>query len=367
MKKNKILLLGFAFMFILLPVFAQSAPKKVPKGKEEWRYLNQAKEAFEKKDYGTAFTLAERSKEVRRQDSSYESYVLEYAQRKIKLRKIGDKLDEVLNELKVIKQDEAYRIIMRHLDKKGKAFFKNSFAKVLDYIPYYSNYAEADYLIAQIYRVETEYEIALSYYKRAFSYCENLDVPAQKYDILYDMASLSFDMQNFDDYEKYLLMILDDNKYYKDDKFMSAVCNLITDSSGSLSKFFMLYRCDDFIGLKALIQLNDFYLKQGLTSKAFKTSALAAITAVTKIDHFYSTRDSNYEYNHFANLLRNCSKDEDVIKWGNDERIWELFYLFGKTCSENGKILFAKHLFETLKLDCPDTYWKKMAEKMLLG
>ena len=81
-----------------------------------------------------------------------------------------------------------------------------------------------------------------------------LDIPAEKYEILYQMAYLAQQKNDNAEYEKYLLMILaDDSLYYKNTVFCNAVMRTISSPAEKepLKKFFSLYRVDSSNYLRA--------------------------------------------------------------------------------------------------------------------
>lgn len=364
MKKNSIILI-FILLFNFLS-FAQTVPQKVAKGEESWRYLKQAEGFFEAADYGNAFSYAEKAKQIKKNDCDWQVYQLESLMKKSRIRRIGTQLDLFMRELQSLNMNVQLDIINYHLEKKGHEYFKNDYNLVFDYVSNYFQYPEADFLMAKIYFLEGENEIALNYLANAYKNYRYLDVPLQKYDILNEMAKISFTMQNYDDYEKYLLLIVADNEFYNDQNFMNAIIHLIDDKTDSLEKFFLLYRCQNLVGLSSLIELSEYYRDFGYAEKALKCSALASIIAVTRIDDVLKQRIRTYEYKNLSTLLVLSSNYSDIVDWGNENNIWKLFYDFADIAALNGKLIFAKNLYTILAQDVPEDYWKVMSEQKLI-
>lgn len=302
------------------------------------------------------------------QDAAWQTYILENTLKKSKVRRAGDELDRVIPELKELGFNDALEIINTHLEKVGAAYFNNSYAKVFDYIHIYANYTEADYLLGKIYRLEGEFDVALNYMKKAYDCAINLDVPMEKYDLLYDLASLSYDLGNYDDFEKYSLAIVVDNEYYSDEAFMRSLKRIIDmDSQEAVDKFFLLYRCKNDLALKALIDLSEIYKACGESDKTLKCTSLASIIAVSKLENILAQRLNDYEFFGIGDLLTKCQRYPDIVVWGNENNIWKLFCNFAEAVAYNGKIFFARNLLRILSEDEPEEYWRKYASELMVN
>ncbi|WP_407400843.1 tetratricopeptide repeat protein [Treponema sp.] len=363
---------SFAFVLVLLfslnSVAGQTVPRKVQKGQEAWRSFKKAQNAYESNDYSKAIEYAEEARTIRKQDAAWQTYVLENTLKKARVRRAGDELDRVLPELKDLGFNDAVDIIDQHTEKLGVGYFNNSYSKVFDYISIYSHYTEADYLLGKVYRLEGEFEVALRYMKEAYDCAVNLDVPMEKYDLLYDLASLSFDLGKYDDFEKYLLAIVMDNEYYSDNAFMRSLKRIVDmDSQDAVDKFFLLYRCDNDLALKALIDLSEIYRTVGETDKTLKCSSLASIIAVSKLEDIISQRINDFEFHGIGDLLIKCQRYEDIVTWGNENNIWKLFCNFAEAAASNGKIVFARNLLRILSQYEPEEYWRRYASEIIVN
>ncbi len=363
---------SFAFIFVLLfslnAAVSQSVPRRIQKGHEAWRSYKKAQTAFESNDYSKAIEYAEEARSIRKQEAAWQTYILENTLKKAKVRRAGDELDRVVPELKELGDNDAVEIISIHTEKLGAQYFNNSYSKIFDYISIYSHYTEADYLLGKIYRLEGEFEVALRYMKEAYDCAVNLDVPMEKYDLLYDLASLSYDLGKFDDFEKYSLAIVVDNEYYSDKAFMRSLKRIIDmDSQEAVDKFFLLYRCNNDLALKALIDLSEIYRTIGESEKTLKCSSLASIIAVSKLENIISQRINDYEFRSIGDLLVKCQRYEDIVKWGNENNIWKLFCSFAESAASDGKIEFARNLLRILSKYEPEEYWRRYASEIIVN
>lgn len=370
MKERFIKLVAFVFLFSISinVVVSQAIPRKVQKGHEAWRSLKKAQTAYESNEYSKAIEYAEESRSIRKQDAAWQTYVLENTLKKAKVRRAGDELDRVLLTLKELGFTDAIEIIENHLSKLGDKYFNNSYSKVFDYLSIYSHYTEAEYLLGKIYRLEGEFEVAVNYMKEAYNSSVNLDIPMEKYDLLYDLASISYDLGKYDDFEKYLLAIVVDNEYYTDKVFMRSLKRIVEiDSQDAVEKFFLLYRCENEIALKALIELSEIYKAVNESEKALKCSSLASIIAVSKLEYIIKQRITDFEFQGIGDLLVKCQRYEDIVKWGNENYIWKLFCNFAEITAANGKFVFSRNLLRILSKTEPEEYWRRYASEIIVN
>lgn len=365
-------LLKYFFLFFILFSagygFSSSIPRKIQKGQEPWRSLKIAQNAYEANDYGKAIKYAEESRQLRMQEAKWQTYVLEQTLKKSKIRRAGDELDRVLPVLKELEMKDAVDVVNQHVNKLGAEYFNNSYSKVFDYISIFSHYSEADYLLGKIYRLEGEYEVSLKYMKEAYDCSVNLDVQMEKYDLLYDLAEISRIMNNSEDFEKYLLLVVKDNEFFSDASFMRSLGRIIEmNSQEAVDKFFLLYRCDNDLALKALIELSEFYKDAGDYEKTLRCSSLASVIAVTKLENVISQRINNFEFHGIGDLLEKCKKYGDIVKWGSENNIWKLFCNFAESAASGGNKAFARNLLRILTKSEPEEYWQRYASEVVLN
>jgi tetratricopeptide (TPR) repeat protein len=343
-----------------------ASPRKVQKGQEDWRSLKKAQDAFADNDFGAAIKAADQAKKIRRQDTEYQTFVLENTLKKSKVRHAGDSFDRVLPVLKELELTEAIDVVKFYTEKYGEEFFDHSYSALMNFVPDYSQYPEADFLLGKVYRLEGEYEIAFQYMKNAYDYSRNLSVPLEKYDILYDLAQISVELNDEENYEKFLLVIASDDPRFKDSGFVSALLRIVrSNDASSVEKFFLLYRAENDVALKSFMDLGKFYMNRGEIEKSLRFASFASVIAVTKIEKVLTHRINNFSFTSFEDLIADCAKFDDIILWGNKNGVWELFCGFAETAHQGGNENFARELLEILSRSEPDDYWKLYAQKKL--
>ena len=158
---------------------------------DDKRILEEAVEAFDNLEYGVALKYALEAKEARKNKVSWEIYTLENSLKPAEVKYAGDGISTIITVLKDREDYDAIEIFNRYYKIKGSDFFENSAKKLLAYIKTQKEFPEADYLIGNIYKLEGEYDFAKKYYSAALKTSDVLDIPSEKYNILYSLAELS--------------------------------------------------------------------------------------------------------------------------------------------------------------------------------
>lgn len=363
MKKiiTRAFLLFISFIFVST-AFAQTVVKKVSEDKADYKLLKSAQDYFEMADYGKAISTAEQAKESRIQQCKYEVFVLDNLQRLVYVRKAGDLLTDLQPVLKEHTQNEAYNLINSYIEKYGLETFSNSYSTLIKFIEDRKPYPEADFLIGKIYRLEGETSLAEHYYLEAYAHEDILNVPDVKYEILYELADLCSYANNKSEYEKYLLLILKDNKTYMNKSFMDSIVRVVkTDKIENVEKFFNMYRSENYASIKALNLLSKYYAETNDLDKAIACAALGSITVITRMEEIVRDRMTHYTYTTFKDLLTKSAKYSDIRRWGNSYGSWELLFNFADISSKIGCNNFAGEFFKILAEYPTDPYYEKKA------
>lgn len=356
MKKNGLICLIF---FCALNLFSKSLKKPDYVHNYE-RILEEAQISFDENSYGEALNLAEKAKNSKKYQSEYEIYVLENSFKPAEVKRKGDSLNSILEILEEREDFEAIRIIKRNFRRYGEESFDDSKNNLISFLRKNAAFPEADFLIGKIYCLEGEYSIAYECFLNAYKNSELLEIPDEKYDILYELANVSQLLKKDEKYEEFLLLILSQSKEFKDDVLYSALKKTSeSPRSDCLEKFFSLYRCDDFSLIKAYFALTDFYQTHNQKEKALKTCQLGVITAYTKIIDVIKKRNADFEVAGLSDVLKEVLFYPDIIQWGIENNIWKGFYTLADLNYLNNNLIFSVQLFNILKDNEPEEYWKE--------
>jgi len=321
-----------------------------------------AKDYYEEQNYGKALKYAEDAITYKKQQVEKENKILKDALSARRVQAVGNKIDDILKILDNRGEKEAIRIINLYLKKKGSDYFENDINNLLIYINENSEYPEAQKIIGDIYKLEGEYSFAEEYYLMALNNKEILDIPDEKYEILYMLADLSRLKNDDEQMETRLLNIIADDENFRDEALFNAMFNTIkTNKSDSVEKFFTLYRATSYYSLDAYNQLKEYYFEKGEAEKALRFSALSTITGFSKIIDILYSRNISYSYTNLNDFFQEAATYYDVVEWGSKHEVWKSFNDFAKMAKNNGYNNFSETLLKSIAQFTPDTYWQKNA------
>ena len=331
------------------------------------RILEQANEAFDARDFGTAFRLAETAKERWNAEKERSVAALDAALSQPALLRAGDNLETVLALLRERGNTDAVRVIESKLVRFGFQDFDYSVKNFTEYIKN-TAYPEADFLLGKLYMIEGEYALAEHFYALAYEARRYLDIPDVQFDILADLAELYKLTGDSEKYESVLLILASqDDKYRQNNRssaFISAVVSAVKRGMNA-DKLFFLYRNDNYKTLSVWYRLTSYYDSLDLNDRAFETALLFCITAVSRADAIIKSRDMDYAYADVRSLLHKIQLYVDINEWAAKYSLWEGFYLLGKTAQNAGYSSFAAEIFAAVAAESPERTWNVLSQKAL--
>ena len=241
------ILLGASCFAISLPLFQNST-----------RILEDAQFAFDSGAYGEALKLAEEAKLLHQQEVDECLSALNQALHPQEVQDAGDDISAVVAVLRSRDVYDVVALIEYMSTLHGELYFDNSIYEMLQHLEDKRVFPEASHLVARVYEYEGEYELSYSYYTDAWNHAAVLDIPERKYDILYDMANLSYNFNDYENCEKALMLIIASDPYYSNDGFAAALNNSVQ-RGYSADKVFNLYRSDCYRSIPAFYRLTELY------------------------------------------------------------------------------------------------------------
>jgi tetratricopeptide (TPR) repeat protein len=354
MKKSFVLLI---FTFFALNVFSVDLINE-----DSVQSYRDAKSFFLNKEYGKALDKCEEAITFRKENVLEEVSIITEALKPKQVQRAGDDLSTVLQILNERNEKRPISIINKYIKLKGEDYFGNSISKLISHIQQKEHYPEVYKLIGDIYKLEGEYNFAEDYYKKALDNSNVLNIPNDRFELLYSLAEISEINEDYKRMEIRLLNILTEDNTYKNKALSKALLNtVVSNKNDCFEKFFELYRGNNYFSLKAYSKLSDYYYSTKDYDKAFNFCALNVITSITKIQDVISSRDITFEFKNIENLLYHVQYYDDIIKWGNDNEIWTSFNLLAKITKELGNKDFSEKLLKVLAQFSPEEYWRKEA------
>lgn len=359
--------LPFVFLFFSFLSFAQIAPKKPVPSEYSWRILQEAGALYDQNDLSAALNLALKAKENRKEESEWESYVLENALSPFEVRRAGDEFEQVLPVLREREQKEALGIINKYLDLYSSERFHNSISELRDYIKAKSVYPEADFLIGKIYQIEGEYKAAYDFYDEARRNADFLDIPDQVFDILYSMADLARLTKNDEEYEQSLLLVLAKDPSFNDNVLKNAMLKIIdANKKENVERFFSLFRAESPLTMRALYELSKIYEQSGELKSSLFCSALGSVEGFTHIFNALYEYDQDYVFTNLSDFFAKVSYYPDICQWCLDSNFYDFMIDFGEKAGNRGDLLFANELLRVLSVNIPNQYYQKAAERKIV-
>ena len=346
-----------------------------------WKVLQNAQLAYEQGDLGEAIRIADSAKQRRKGEVEWSLSVLNQALAPAAIQKLGDNIDIIMNALEERNAEDALSIMHHVMIKYPADSINNSVSELIKKLSLYIEYPEADFLLGKLYTFEGEYTIADKYLTNSWLHADILDIPNQKFDILYQMASLAKLQKNDEKYEKSLLLIIADDKYIKpdgtDDIFIKAVKQSIARDDTTIDKLFTLYRSKAYTSLNAYYLLAEYYAAKGNADKALSMSTLANLIAFTRLYEAVVARNMEYKFEKpqnalnkpnsaFLAYLETVGEYYDISEWGAKNGIWKGYFNYAKILHNAGRYELAEELFSCLSQYCPEDFWKNMALRELL-
>lgn len=329
-----------------------------------WHLLEQAKIQMEKGEFGLALHLTNKARDIHKEQMEAKYSYMFNALKPKRVELEGDNISEVYAILNKREDHDACKILDEIFLTHPPVFFDKSISKLMSWLEKRKAFPETDYLTGRIYFAEGDYEQAMHYYKEAWNFHNFLEIPDERFNIIYALADTSKLLRKYDEQEKYLLLVLTEDPIYGttnlESDALQAMIKTIS-SEKTTEKFFLLYRNRNPIALKAYMDLTEIYLEAGKNRRALATAVLASIITITNLDDLISKDDYNYKYTEFTNLLHRLNRRQDVILWAEKQNFWRAFMNLADSLSKNGNIEQALYLYSKLAESIPSIKYAQEA------
>ena len=171
---------------------------------------------------------------------------------------------------------------------------------------------------------------------------------------------------NFYEYEKRLLLILNEDPYLSFKSLSQNMVNVIRrNKSDSMEKFFTMYRADNYYMMNSYVSLCEYYKEKGEIDRSLTFASLATITGFTKIVNTLSKRNVSFEYTSLEAFMQEASFYDDVIEWGIKNNFWKILNILAELTKGDGDDNFAISLLTVLSDYSPVEYYRREALLML--
>ena len=304
-----------------------------------WHLMEMAKIAIERKEFGNALVYVERALEVHTTTYQNKYEYLKNALKPYQVRRAGDDIDEVYKVFKERDNYDACKIMDEVFLLRPSVTFDFSMQRFMDYLKERIAFPEADYITGRIYSIQGEYKQAMVYYEKAYKKVNLLEIPDERFSIIYAIADTAGLLGMHDVQEKYLLLVITEDPTFGstilESKKLKAMLGSLTKEK-TTDKFFRLYRVNKEIALKAYNDLSRLYLEAGNPKRSLATSALAANIAITTLSDMLAKADFSYVYSDFKDVLTRTGKNLTIKQWAEDRQLWDVFINFADSLEASG-------------------------------
>ncbi len=185
-----------------------------------------------------------------------------------------------------------------------------------------SLYPEAEYWKGRVFLIEGELAITIQQYLRAFEMRGSLEIPEDRYMILYSLAEIYATSKDYLAWENTMKRILMDDKLAGEpaiDPFLRDAM-LATLSSAGLDRFMTLYRMQPSFSLKANFEIAAYYLERG-RARAPVHAAIAVNMILTRAIAIFAAKEWDFSWAGLVDFLERAKTREDVAAYLEDTHL----------------------------------------------
>lgn len=346
---------GCAAFFLL---FMCIAPAQAQGNDPVWLQLDRAREAYAAGEYGDALELTQKARKSKHEITARQLAVLESSFSPEEVRRAGDDLSLIRPVLVARDEKEALETLDALERTYPDVLLGGSASKTLAWLRRSDVFPEADFIEGLIHDAEGETAIALRLYLKAWENREFLDIPDQRYDILYRMAESSLGLGDRDTAEKDYLQILSDDAVYGTPDLPSSTLlamknTLVT--SADTPRFIKLYRHYNDKAFRAATRLAELYLSEaGNLERALNLTILTACMSVSMADRVLKTRRMAWDGSSLESLLQAVTRSPEISAWASSNNVWDPFLLIARALEGTGNKDQAAEILSDLVSSCPD-------------
>lgn len=174
-------------------------------------------------------------------------------------------------------------------------------------------FPEAEILIGDVFDADGNPDLALRQYQKALDSSRQLYILGDKYQILYKMAAIYGNRDDYGNYEQSLRMILDDDEMYHQavrtdlgDKMVSMLME------EGLDKLLILYRLQSYHSLQAHSSLGMLYAEQENLEKSALHYLFSVVTVFSRCIEEYKLYDPVYIFENSNDFLALTKRYEAI-------------------------------------------------------
>ncbi len=210
-------------------------------------------------------------------------------------------------------------VLLMVLEYRSLASLDDSIASLRTHVNLLARYPEAEYWKGRVFFVEGELALADLQYQRAYSMRDSLEIPEERYTVLYSMAEIYQARSDFVAWENIMQSILNGgepgteaNDAGIDPYLREAMMSTLVESG--FDRFMTLYRLEPSNTLAANTALATYYLERGRAAASLH-AAIAANMSFTRILSMIQAKDREYSWKGLDDFLVKVSARKDIAAY----------------------------------------------------
>lgn len=360
---------------LLVPSMAQARDAE-----PAWLSLERGKKAYASKDFGAALVHFENAIASRRENFTAALIRLDQALDTKAAESGGDSLSAVLaafatedfiqreyiklaagrastskpllEALRRERLSDSHRafidVLLLVLEYRPMQAIGNSITGLRNHVMLLSSYPEAEYWKGKVFFLEGETSLAESQYNRAYSMSASLDIPEERFTILYSMASLYDAASNFVAWENVIKRIVAENDGVIDPYLKDAMMSTLRDKG--FDRFMTLYRLEPSYSLLANAALGSYYLERGRDA-ATVHAAIAVNMTLTQAIRMIARKDRDYEWKSLDDFMARAKRDAAVAAYLSEAGLVRLLLTLADSLYVSGSRQDAIRLWNIVAID----------------
>lgn len=357
----------FCGMLFFAAAFA-SAAETSSAATDYWKVLERGKRLYREGSYGDALIMFQDAARNRKDHFARLEQALIEALSFPDARRLGDALDRaeaLFIERNFLNASAALRELYTFVPKET---LQNSSQKAIERLRSLGGYPEADFWIGETFRVEGELGIALNQYKKAYDARALLEVPDEARDILYRMAELHAERQEYNEMEARLLEIVAADPFWSDrsNNFVRESLDRSLANEG-VDHVLSLYRMNSSGTSRAHRMLGFHYYATGRHDRAASHLTFAFVIQTTAVIDELKRVDLDWEFNGFRAILDAAQKRESLTSYFAETEYFKTCYYLAASLYALGKQKPALELWRLLSSRPEAGEWRIRSSRQLVS
>jgi len=326
--------------------YYSTAKKNIP----YWYTLEKGKKSFREGDYGAALSYFEEARDSHAEYWARQKRAFIALMTIQEVRKFGDSLSLVEQYAEDHLQADAKLAIETLRFNVDPKLLNDSVKTAVDYLDSLKAYPDAEYWIGEVYRIESETEIALNQYNKTLELINKGDKKdsATPINVMYRIAEMNRELCRYNEMEAAYKLIIET---YETDKIWSDNEGFVRNSmkktleKDGINEFLIRFRHTNPDTDNAHKELGYFYYSTGRYDLAERHLMLSSLIESTTIIEGVKRDKYNFVFTTLDNLMDELARKQEIKQYIEDSFYFKKLYYLASALNANGKPSTAKEIW----------------------